>query len=531
MYLLLNGVFAFLMFFGIGLVYEFSGSLNYVVILERYHLFTVVSMLSHTTLIQAGVILILVNLFFKLGSAPFAVWIGFVYGDLTVLGTIFLMSVLKVGMFFIFLKYSIYFAVTSSLFWRYSMIFVAACGFLFSLTVVYKTSIRKIFALTATSQISYVLVSLADCSPSGVVGALVFLVVYCATVFVFFVCYCYIENYFRRASEGLKEPRSLFNLRRKTMHKIIKIAALVCLLSFAGVPPLPGFFTKVVIMYGLFKHGYFAILFVALVNSVVMLYVYVTFLSEFLNSFLRSKTPYDRKFKMVAAQLHKTARSDYRIAALGISIFAGFLSFSYSFLNNFSGAHKGFVSLIDILTHRHYELESLIPAKNSMVDICSASNKRCADSLMKFNLRLAPEKPSVILKGDILEHVFKRCKLGLGSTKSEVRDFGVSVAESGANRSETEEIAFSEFMDHETEQRVKQAKKDINAAREKFVEYEYHTQGGNGHSHYSPFFPNGYNPTNYEDGVNYTAYNFGQTVEDRDARLDSYYQSRVSSQI
>lgn len=123
---------------------------------------------------------------------------------------------------------------------------------------------KRLFAYSSISQVGYMVLGLGLGTPLGVVGALYHLVNHSVFKSLLFLNAGAVEY-----ATGTRDLKQLGGLRQ-TM-PVTGFSSLVASMSMAGIPPLNGFWSKLIIIVACVQSGYFGFAVVAVVMSIVTL--------------------------------------------------------------------------------------------------------------------------------------------------------------------------------------------------------------------------------------------------------------------
>jgi len=208
-----------------------------------------------------GWLLILSGLLFKLGAAPFHVWIPDIYEGAPTIITAYLSIVPKIGILGIVMKLFInisYEYIDLITFSGLLSIFIGAIGGL------NQTRFKRLIGYSAIGHMGFILLGLSMSSVKGLSASIIYITVYIImsiNIFgVILTCNRYLIGSYGSLSSN---------------NPIIAITLAICLLSMAGIPFLGGFLGKyLVFMAGVEQQAYFIML-TALVGTVISSFYYV----------------------------------------------------------------------------------------------------------------------------------------------------------------------------------------------------------------------------------------------------------------
>ncbi len=212
----------------------------------------------------------LIGLIFKIGGAPFHVWVPDVYEGVGTLVTGFFSLVPKVAIVAFFLKsldvFFLYGNLDVSLMLSVSGFLSILLGTLGALT---QTTFKRLLSYSAISHSGFILLGLSSLNLSSLYSVLLYLFLYIVIIINIFGVLLYFTQ-----RESLSLVRLVNNLRYYYLDN--RYACIILFLSFfsiAGVPPLSGFFSKFFIFFSCIEAGFFTLsLFLILLSVIGFVY-------------------------------------------------------------------------------------------------------------------------------------------------------------------------------------------------------------------------------------------------------------------
>ena len=218
-------------------------------------------------LFDAGIMLVIVAMLFKISAFPMHFWAPDVYDGSPTIVTMFMTTVVKAAAFVGFMRL-FHTALLPALphFGGLLAVIAALTMCVGNLSAVFQTSIKRVLAYSGIAHAGYLMMALISVSPAANSAVLFYGVAYCLaslTAFSVLLVLYYATD---------REDGSLYNglARRDPM---LAFAATIALLSLAGIPPTAGFFGK----YFLFTQTietYPWLTVVAVVNSLISVFYY-----------------------------------------------------------------------------------------------------------------------------------------------------------------------------------------------------------------------------------------------------------------
>lgn len=268
-YFILGSVASSLILFGISLVYGMVGSVLFT------DIFTYLSSCydnDSNLILQSGCFLVIIGLVFKLGVAPFHVWVPDVYKGSAVPVTILISTIPKIAVFGIFLKLlsTVFFPLYLK-FLPLLIIMSVLSLFIGNVFALAQTNIKKLFAYSSISHIGFVilgLVSLQECSSVSV--SLFYLFIYVITTlgsFSLLLVFC---------KDASRELENLSDLKGFALtNPFIAFFLSIFLFSMAGIPPLVGFYVKLLVLNNVVSVGLLWLAIFSVLMTVVGLFYYL----------------------------------------------------------------------------------------------------------------------------------------------------------------------------------------------------------------------------------------------------------------
>lgn len=259
-YILMAALSSGVMLFGISLLYGATGTLYFA---------DYATLLNGSSLQLLALVFFLAGMAFKISLVPFHLWAADVYQGAPASITGFL-SVISKGAA-VFALMTVLYKVFPDLwkYWEYivyAMIIVTiTVGNLFAMR---QTNLKRFLAFSSISQAGYIMMGVLAGTSVGMSTVVYFVLVYVVANLGIFGILSLVESKFN------KSEISDYNGFFKT-NPLLSIAFMLFLFSLAGIPPFAGFFSKFFIFMAAAEMGYYTLVFIALINTVISLYYYL----------------------------------------------------------------------------------------------------------------------------------------------------------------------------------------------------------------------------------------------------------------
>ena len=283
-YFVLSALSSGLLLYGCSLLYGFSGSTNFEVILlnsDNENVGTIFAM-----------VFILVGLAFKVSAVPFHMWTPDVYEGSPTTVTMFFSVVPKIAGLAVFIKfmYVPFYSVLDE--WQYILVFISIASMILgAVAAIGQNNIKRLIAYSSIGHIGYAIAGIAAGTENGFRNAIVYMTIYAVMnigAFSFVLLMKRGEKYIEEISELSGASKN---------HPLMCFGLLTILFSLAGIPPLAGFFAKFYIFMSVIESGMFGLAIVGLVTTVVSAYYYIRIVK--IMYFDESKKPFEN-FKDVS---------------------------------------------------------------------------------------------------------------------------------------------------------------------------------------------------------------------------------------
>jgi NADH-quinone oxidoreductase subunit N len=266
-YFILGSIASVIYLFGVSYVYGASGTLY----------MHEISIKVGSQMEVLGFILILSAFLFKVGLFPFHQWVPDIYQGASTPSTTILSTLAKLGAVGVLLRlilgpFYISFQVLSL---QDILSWIAANSMLIGAVLpITQTHLKRLLGYSTIGHAGFLIMGLWEVNSESVAAIIAYLLVYSLTLMMTFVCIMSLEdkgNISENCNDlGLMQLKGLSQIRPK--HAFILS---VCFLSMAGVPPLIGFFPKLLILKHVINKESIFLASAAILSTVVSLFYYL----------------------------------------------------------------------------------------------------------------------------------------------------------------------------------------------------------------------------------------------------------------
>nr|QEX95814.1 NADH dehydrogenase subunit 2 [Cordyceps tenuipes]UFJ43951.1 NADH dehydrogenase subunit 2 [Cordyceps tenuipes] len=302
-YFLLGGLSSCFILLGTALLYANSGSTS----LDSLYIITSISDIQSSAsasatndlwyspnYINLSLVIFTVGFLFKISAAPFHFWSPDVYDAIPTIVTTFVALIAKVSILILLLQLVYY---TNANITMNSWTFILLISSLFSLiigTVVGLTQfrIKRLLAYSTISHVGFMLLALSISSIESTQALIFYLTQYIISNLNAFIIllgigyslYCYTSDN-KEYDQLLDKTNSPIQLITQLkgyffINPILALSLTITIFSFAGIPPLVGFFGKQMVLSAALDKGLYFITLVAILTSVIGGIYYLTIIKE-----------------------------------------------------------------------------------------------------------------------------------------------------------------------------------------------------------------------------------------------------------
>jgi NADH-quinone oxidoreductase subunit N len=228
-----------------------------------------------SSLLHLGMLLVIVGFLFKVGAAPFHMWVPDVYEGAPTPVTAFMATAVKVAAFGAFLRLMVGTLVSEALPLASIIWWIAVLTMIIgNMSALTQDNIKRLLAFSSVAHAGYMLVGLAAVVASGWdAGATAILFYLLAYTFMNIGAFTVVALLGRRAESDLNFDRDWSGAARR--HPFLGGAMVVFMMGLGGIPPTAGFFGKYSLFRAAVDAGLTSLVIIAVLNSLVSVYYYL----------------------------------------------------------------------------------------------------------------------------------------------------------------------------------------------------------------------------------------------------------------
>src|SRR3954449_13081716 len=264
-YFVLGALASGILLYGISLLYGFTGTMSFNGLAAAF------GRGAPSLGLLFGLVFVLAGLAFKASAVPFHMWTPDVYEGAPTPVTAFFASAPKAAAVLLATRLCIEGLGPATDAWRQIVIFAALASIFLGAVAAYgQTNIKRLLAYSSINNVGFALVGLAAAGPKGASSVLFYMAVYVVMTIGAFLCVLWMRDAEGRPVESVDSLSGLSQTR-----PAFAAALAMFMFSLAGVPPLFGFWPKLLVFNAAVSAGYVALAVAGILGAVIGAYYYL----------------------------------------------------------------------------------------------------------------------------------------------------------------------------------------------------------------------------------------------------------------
>ena len=245
--------------------------------------------------IHISLIILAVGFLVKISAAPFHFWSPDVYDSIPTIVTTFVAIIAKISIFIFFLELVYY---TEKTLFVFSWTNILLISSLFSLIIgsvlgLTQFRIKRLYAYSTISHVGFILLALSVNSVESIQAYIFYIISYSVSnlnafvilVTIGFSLYLYVYKDEKHNDDLIDQNNSPVQLISQIkgyfyVNPYLALSLTITLFSFAGVPPLIGFFAKQMVLSAALSNGYIFMVLIAILTSVTSAVYYLSIIKN-----------------------------------------------------------------------------------------------------------------------------------------------------------------------------------------------------------------------------------------------------------
>ena len=295
-YFVLGALASGILLYGISLLYGFTGTTNFTGIAAAF------GREAPSLGLLFGLVFVLAGLAFKASVVPFHMWTPDVYEGAPTPVTMFFSTAPKAAAVLLATRVCLEALAPAADAWRQIVIFAALASiFLGAIAAYGQTNIKRLLAYSSINNVGFALVGLVAAGPKGASAVLFYMAVYVVMNVGAFLCVLWMRDAQGRPIETIASLSGLSQTRPG-----FAFALFIFMFSLAGVPPMFGFWPKLLVFQAAVGAGFAPFAVAAILGTVVGAYYYlkivkVMYMDDPAEPYARVREPVQGLLVLIAA--------------------------------------------------------------------------------------------------------------------------------------------------------------------------------------------------------------------------------------
>ena len=262
-YFILGALASGMLLYGMSLIYGATGTLQINEISQA------IAGQNNDMFLILGLIFVIVGIGFKLGAAPFHMWVPDVYEGAPTATTLFIASAPKIAAFALAVRILGQSLDVLMIHWQSMLATLAIISIIIgNLFALQQTNLKRLFAYSTISHIGFMLLGLVG-GPEGVAASMFYIIIYTIMAIGGFGMIILLSSKGYEADKisdfkGLNQRNGWY-----------AFLMLLLVASMAGFPPLIGFFSKLYVLKAVVDQGFLGLAVVAVIFAVIGAFYYL----------------------------------------------------------------------------------------------------------------------------------------------------------------------------------------------------------------------------------------------------------------
>lgn len=264
-YFVLGALASGMLLYGMSMIYGATGSLDLTTIHD-----ILAGKTTQSVGARFGLTFVIVGIAFKLGAVPFHMWVPDVYDGAPTSVTLFIGTAPKIAAFAMIIRLLVDGMETLSVDWQRMLAILAALSMIVgNLLAIAQTNIKRMLAYSTISHVGFLLLGIIAANPEGYSASMFYAITYAFTTLAAF-------GVLLALSRGGYEAVHLSDLAGLAKRNVLLAAVMmIAMISLAGVPPMVGFYAKLVVLKAAVGADFLWLAVVGVAMSVVGAFYYL----------------------------------------------------------------------------------------------------------------------------------------------------------------------------------------------------------------------------------------------------------------
>lgn len=264
-YFILGSIASGMLLYGMSIIYGITGSLG----INDIAL-AVAGSVGDDSILSFGIVFLVIGIGFKFGAVPFHMWLPDVYHGAPTAMTLFIAAAPKVAAFAMLIRLLAEGLLDLQHYWQDMLIMLALLSMIIgNIVAIAQSNLKRMLAYSTISHVGFLLMGVLSGTDEGFAASMFYTLIYALMTLGAFGMILLLSRQGFEA-ENIDDFKGLSD-----SHPWFALLMLILMFSMAGIPPLAGFYAKLLVIKAAIDVDLLLVALVAVVTSVIGAFYYL----------------------------------------------------------------------------------------------------------------------------------------------------------------------------------------------------------------------------------------------------------------
>ncbi|EEF79292.1 proton-translocating NADH-quinone oxidoreductase, chain N subfamily [Methylophaga thiooxydans DMS010] len=264
-YFILGAIASGMLLYGMSIIYGITGSLALGEVAAAVSMST-----GNETILSFGLVFLIIGIGFKFGAVPFHMWLPDVYHGAPTAMTLFIAAAPKIAAFAMLVRLLVEGLIDLHSHWQDMLIMLAVLSMIVgNVVAIAQTNLKRMLAYSTISHVGFLLMGVLSGTQEGFAASLFYTLIYALMTLGAFGMILLLSRQGYEA-ENIEDFKGLS--RKQPWFALMMM---ILMFSMAGIPPLAGFYAKLLVIKSVIDVDLLSVAIVAVITSVIGAFYYL----------------------------------------------------------------------------------------------------------------------------------------------------------------------------------------------------------------------------------------------------------------
>lgn len=264
-YFILGAIASGMLLYGMSIIYGITGSLALGEVAVAVSMST-----GNETILSFGLVFLIIGIGFKFGAVPFHMWLPDVYHGAPTAMTLFIAAAPKIAAFAMLVRLLVEGLIDLHSHWQDMLIMLAVLSMIVgNVVAIAQTNLKRMLAYSTISHVGFLLMGVLSGTQEGFAASLFYTLIYALMTLGAFGMILLLSRQGYEA-ENIEDFKGLS--RKQPWFALMMM---ILMFSMAGIPPLAGFYAKLLVIKSVIDVDLLSVAIVAVITSVIGAFYYL----------------------------------------------------------------------------------------------------------------------------------------------------------------------------------------------------------------------------------------------------------------